>query len=161
MQNFDEALRPAYGLPHALCVHRETCGEAAVLERDGGFYACDHFVDPEHLVGNIRERSVASLGRDPRMRAFGLAKREGLASACRGCEVLNYCNGGCPKDRLLPSPDGRESLSYLCHAYKRFFTHARPALERLAEHMKAGTRLREFTAEGPASSGLAPPLSGP
>ena len=47
----DEALRPIYGLPHALCVHRETCGEVAVLERDGGFYACDHFVDADHWSG--------------------------------------------------------------------------------------------------------------
>jgi uncharacterized protein len=25
IQGFDEALRPIYGIPHALCVHRETC----------------------------------------------------------------------------------------------------------------------------------------
>jgi uncharacterized protein len=146
VQNFDEALRPIYGAPHALCIHRETCGEAAALERDGGFYACDHFVDPEHLIGNVRERSVASLGRDPRMLAFGLAKKEGMPQECRACEVLDFCNGGCPKDRIVPAPDGTASLNYLCPAYKRFFAHAGPALTRLAEHMKAGAKLREFGA---------------
>jgi len=144
VQNFDEALRPIYGTPHALCVHRETCGEAAVLERDGGFYACDHFVDPEHLVGNIRERSIADLSCDPRMRAFALEKRERLPTECRGCDVLEFCNGGCPKDRIVPASDGSGRLNYLCPAYKRFFAHARPELKRLADHMKTGAKLREF-----------------
>jgi uncharacterized protein len=146
VQAFDEALRPAYGLPHALCVHRETCGEAAVLEADGGFYACDHFVDPEHLYGNIRERSLAALALDPRMRAFGLAKREALPRACAECGVLAFCNGGCPKDRISIAPGGEAGLNYLCAAYKRFFEHARPALERLAAHLKAGLKLRDFRA---------------
>ena len=144
VQAFDEALRPVYGAPHALCFHRETCGEAAVLERDGGFYACDHFVDAVHLIGNIRARSVASLARDARMLAFGAAKRDGLPRACLECEQLAFCNGGCPKDRLSPAPDGNGMINYLCPAYRRFFAHARPALERLAAHMKAGKALLDF-----------------
>lgn len=36
VQAFGEALRPIYGAPHALCIHRETCGDVAFLERDGG-----------------------------------------------------------------------------------------------------------------------------
>jgi uncharacterized protein len=146
VQAFDEALRPIYGLPHALCVHRETCGDVAVLERDGGFYACDHFVDPDHLVGNIRERSLASLAADPRMRAFGLAKRDSLPRSCKECEVLAFCNGGCPKDRIIPSGEAAAEggLNYLCPAYKRFFAHCQPTLERLAAHMKAGLKLRDF-----------------
>jgi uncharacterized protein len=148
VQNFDEALRPIYGSPHALCIHRETCGEAAVLERDGGFYACDHFVDPEHLIGNIREKSVASLADDPRMLAFGAAKRDSLPGVCKECEFLAFCNGGCPKDRIVASPDGSGKLNYLCPAYRRFFAHCRPELERLAAHMKAGRRLAEFGRPG-------------
>jgi uncharacterized protein len=150
VQAFDEALRPVYGLPHALCIHRETCGEAAVLERDGGFYACDHFVDPEHLIGNIRERDIADLALDPRMLAFGLAKRDALPRACKDCDVLAFCNGGCPKDRISIAPGGEAGLNYLCPAYKRFFAHARPGLERLAAHMKAGRKLRDFSLEKPA-----------
>jgi uncharacterized protein len=149
VQAFDEALRPVYGLLHALCVHRETCGEAAVLERDGGFYACDHFVDPDHRIGSIRERSLADLALDPRMLAFGLAKRASLPRACRDCEALPSCNGGCPKDRISIAPDGEAGLNYLCPAYKRFFAHARPELERLAAHMKAGGKLRDFRPENP------------
>ena len=35
IQLFDEALRSACGLPHALCIFRESCGDAIVLEHDG------------------------------------------------------------------------------------------------------------------------------
>ncbi len=140
VQTFDEALRPIYGVPHALCVHRETCGDVAVLERDGSFYACDHFVDDEHLIGRLGDRSLAELFSDRRMLDFGRAKREALPRVCLDCGVLASCNGGCPKDR-----DG-EGLNRLCAAYRRFFLHSRPQLTRLAAHMKAGKSLRSFSA---------------
>jgi uncharacterized protein len=148
VQAFDEALRPVYGVPHVLCIHRETCGDAAVLEHDGSFYACDHFVDPEHLIGNIRERKLRDLAADPAMRRFGRAKRDSLPRFCRECEVLAFCNGGCPKDRLGNAPDGEAGLNYLCPAYKAFFLHAGPRLVRLAAHMKTGKPLRAFRAAG-------------
>lgn len=149
IQTFDEALRPIYGLPHALCIHAETCGRVAVLERDGNFYACDHFVDPEHLIGNLRERDMTSLINDPRMIAFGRLKKETLPRVCRACAVLASCNGGCPKDRIIPDPEGGFPSNYLCPAYQRFFAHAQPALERLATHIKAGRALREFRMKSP------------
>jgi uncharacterized protein len=143
VQTFDEALRPYCGLPHALCVHREECGDVAVLESDGSFYACDHFVDGEHLIGNLRERSLASLSSDPALLAFGAAKRSSLPPSCLACEHLASCNGGCPKDRFAPAPDGPSN--YFCAAYKRFFSHSGPVLALLASHMRAGRRLREFS----------------
>jgi len=146
IQTFDEALRPIYGIPHALCVHRETCGDAAVLEHDGGFYACDHFVDPDHLIGNLTHKDLADLAQDPRMRRFGDAKKDSLPTACRECSELAMCNGDCPKDRFAVSPNGDPGVNYLCPAYKGFFQHSRPDLQRLAAHMKAGRSLRSFHA---------------
>ena len=148
IQNFDEALRPIYGLPHALCVHRETCGEVAVLERDGGFYACDHFVDADHLVGNLHEWSLGDLAADPRMVSFGNAKRDTLPSACRECDVLAWCNGGCPKDRGPADHGEPGGINRLCPAYRRFFRHCRPELTRLAAHLHEGRSPREFRPMG-------------
>jgi uncharacterized protein len=148
VQAFDEALRPVYGVPHALCVHRETCGEAAVLEHDGSFYACDHFVDQEHCIGNIRDRELRDLAADPAMLRFGMDKRDRLPRCCRECSVLDFCNGGCPKDRLETAPDGEGGLNRLCPAYKTFFLHAKPGLALLAAHMKAGKSLRAFKVSG-------------
>jgi uncharacterized protein len=145
IQTFDEALRPIYGIAHALCVHRETCGDVAVLEHDGGLYMCDHFVDADHLVGNLRQRPLADLVADPRLARFGADKRDRLPRTCRECDVLAACNGGCPKDRSAAlTPDGEPGLNYLCPAYKRFFRHSRPGLGRLAAHMKSGRSLRSF-----------------
>jgi len=145
VQAFDEALRPIYGAPHALCVHREACGDVAVLESDGSFFACDHFVDRAHLIGNLSDSSLAALSDDPRMVAFGREKRDALPRACLDCEFLASCNGGCPKDRFV-----RDGLNYFCPAYRRFFAHSRPALTRLAAHMKAGKSLRSFE-DGPGA----------
>ncbi len=145
IQNIDEALRPIYGLPHALCIHRETCGDVAVLERDGAFYACDHFVDAGHLIGSLHERSLGDLAADPRMIDFGNAKRDTLPRVCHGCDVLSWCNGGCPKDRAPAVCGEAGGVNRLCAAYQKFFRYCRPELTRLAAHMHAGRPLREFT----------------
>jgi uncharacterized protein len=150
VQNFDEALRPIYGMPHALCVHSPECGKVVVLERDGSLYACDHFVDGEHFLGVLGERSLAELLADPRLSAFGAAKRGTLPRRCRECEHLASCNGGCPKDRIAPSSDGEGAINRLCPAYERFFAASRPALEALAAHMKAGRALKAFRFRSPS-----------
>jgi uncharacterized protein len=138
VQTFDEAARPACGLEHSLCVFRETCGDVPVLEHNGDFYACDHFVDPEHRYGNIRQTPLADLLASEAQQRFGLAKRNTLPRHCRECEVLALCHGGCPKDRFIRTPDGEPGLNYLCAGYKRFFIHSRPALARLGELWRGG-----------------------
>ena len=131
VQTFDEAARPAMGLEHSLCVFRETCGQIPVLEHNGDFFPCDHFVDPEHRIGNIRETPLDRLLDSPVQRRFGAVKRDALPRYCRRCEVLDMCNGGCPKYRFIRSPDGEPGLNYLCAGLKRFFLHSRAPLARL------------------------------
>jgi len=132
IQNFEEAERPFRGLDHAICVSRETCGDVVVVEHNGDFYACDHFVEPAHRLGTIRERPLVDLLESPELRAFGRRKRDTLPRYCQECEVLSSCNGGCPKDRFILTPDGEASLNYLCPGLKRFFVHSRPYLQRMA-----------------------------
>jgi uncharacterized protein len=146
IQFFDEALRPALGLPHALCIFRETCGDIHVLEHNGDLYACDHFVEPNHRIGSLRERPLGDLICEPTLRAFGQRKRDALPLSCRQCDVLAWCNGGCPKDRIARSPQGEPGHCYLCPAYQRFFRHARPVMDRLAAHWQAGLPLESFVA---------------
>lgn len=140
IQTFEEALRPALGLPHALCHFRETCGTALVLEHDGSLYACDHFVDLEHRLGSLREQPLTDLLAHPTLAAFGAAKRDELPTQCRKCDVLTWCHGGCPKDR-----DATTQINVLCPAFRRFFRHCRPAMARLAAHWKSGKPLSEFS----------------
>ncbi|HMD71935.1 MAG TPA: anaerobic sulfatase maturase [Bryobacteraceae bacterium] len=131
VQAFEEAARPALGLEHSLCVFRETCGQVPVLEHNGDFFPCDHYVDPEHRLGNIRETPLAGLLESPAQRAFGEAKRDRLPRYCRECEVLAMCHGGCPKYRFIRTPDGEPGLNYLCAGLKRFFLHSRAPLARM------------------------------
>lgn len=138
IQLFDEATRPALGVEHALCIFRETCGDVPVVEHNGDFFSCDHFVDPEHHLGNIHETPLVEMLESPAQREFGRAKRDALPRYCQECEVLDLCNGGCPKDRFIRTPDGEEGLNYLCAGYKRFFVHSRPYLLKLASLMRAG-----------------------
>lgn len=48
------------------------------------------------------------------------------------------CNGGCPKDRFIKTPDGEQGLNYLCAGLKSFFIHSKPYLKKFAELVDAG-----------------------
>jgi uncharacterized protein len=136
IQAFEEAARPALGLEHSLCVFRETCGQIPVLEHNGDFFPCDHYVDLKHRLGNIRETPLGELLDSEVQRNFGTAKRSALPRYCRECEVLAMCNGGCPKYRFIRTPDGEPGLNYLCAGLKRFFLHSRAPLARLVSRQR-------------------------
>ena len=126
IQIFEEALRTAFNQEHSLCIFREKCGGIPVIERNGDFYSCDHFVEEERLLGNINEQSLKSLLNHPVQKAFGAAKKNTLPQYCIQCEVRDMCNGECPKNRFIATPDGEPGLNYLCEGYKYFFDHSKP-----------------------------------
>jgi len=144
VQLFEESIRTILGQEQALCIFRKTCGDVPVIEHNGDFYACDHFVDAEHCLGNIRTTPLLELLESPAQRAFGRAKANTLPRYCRTCEVRTMCNGECPKNRFLQTPDGESGLNYLCAGYKRFFNHCKPFLAELAalwrrQHLQSQT----------------------
>ena len=132
IQIIEEAARTAFGQEHSLCIFRPVCGDIPVVEGNGDFYSCDHFVDQAHLLGNIRTTPLVDLLESPAQRAFGKAKLEKLSRVCQTCEVLAMCNGECPKNRFMLAPDGEAGLNYLCAGYKKFFTHFRPFVDAVA-----------------------------
>jgi uncharacterized protein len=132
VQIFEEATRTAFNQEHSLCIFRSTCGDIPVVEHNGDFYSCDHFVDVEHRLGNIKETPLVELLESPAQIAFGKAKLETLPCHCRECRVRSMCNGGCPKNRFLKTPDGEPGLNYLCVGYKRFFAHCKPFVSEVA-----------------------------
>jgi len=129
---FEEVARTALGQEHALCIFRKTCGDVPVIEHNGDFFSCDHFVDTQHHLGNILETPLVDLLESPTQRAFGQAKWDTLPRCCQTCEVLEFCHGGCPKDRIVHTPNGETGLNYLCAGYKRFFTHCQPFVAELS-----------------------------
>jgi uncharacterized protein len=123
IQLFESALASWMGLPASLCIFGETCGNAVALEHNGDLYSCDHFVEPNFRLGNIKEQHLLQLVASDQQRAFGNAKRDTLPRFCRECEVRFACNGECPRNRFLNTPDGEAGLNYLCAGYKAFFRH--------------------------------------
>jgi len=138
VQIFEEAARTAFGQEHSLCLFRPVCGDIPVLERNGDVFACDHYVDEAHRLGNIRDKPLVDLVESPALRAFGLAKRDRLPAFCRTCEVLDMCHGECPRNRFVTAPDGEPGLNYLCAGYKRFFNHVRPFVAAVAAEWRRG-----------------------
>jgi len=159
IQIFEEAARTALGQEHTLCIFKKTCGDVPVIEHNGDFFACDHFVDREHHLGNIRETRLVDLIESPTLRTFGQLKRDSLPRYCLECDVLNLCNGGCPKDRILRTPDGEAGLNYLCAGYKSFFAHCRPFLAELSSLRHRETQEGQMPPR-PAHRPQAPPRIG-
>ncbi|MBA4409805.1 MAG: anaerobic sulfatase maturase [Odoribacter sp.] len=133
IQIFEEALRTAFRLEHSLCIFKPVCGRVPVVEHNGDFYSCDHFVGPAHLLGNIGQTSLSDLLESQEQKAFGKAKLDLLPECCQNCEVRDMCNGACPKDRFIETPEGEPGLNYLCEGYKMFFNHCKPFVEEVAE----------------------------
>jgi uncharacterized protein len=138
VQIFDQALSAWLGMEPSLCVFRKTCGRAMAIEHNGDLYSCDHFVEPEYRLGNIHELPIIEMAGSARQQAFGEAKETTLPRYCRECEVRFACNGECPKNRFITTPDGDPGLNYLCAGYRAFFNHIDPVMQRMAAELRAG-----------------------
>ena len=132
VQIFEEAARTAFNQEHSLCIFRKMCGGIPVIEHNGDFYCCDHFVESDFHLGNIRETPLVALLEHPSQKSFGQQKWNTLPRYCLECEVREMCNGECPKNRLIQTPDGESGLNYLCTGYRRFFNHCRPFIDDVA-----------------------------
>ena len=137
VQMFDVTLGDYVG-QRSLCVFAPTCGSALALEHNGDLYSCDHFVEPKYRLGNIKENSMAELVASPQQRKFGQDKHDALPRYCRECEVRFACNGGCPKDRFINTPDGEPGLNYLCAGYKMFFKHVDRPMRMMTDLLRRG-----------------------
>jgi uncharacterized protein len=137
VQTFDVALGSWLG-QHNLCIFSPTCGGALALEHNGDLYSCDHYVEPDHLLGNILKTPMAELVASKKQRTFGQHKLDSLPRYCRECEVRFACHGECPRNRFITTPDGEPGLNYLCAGYKLFFNHIDPAMKTMASMLRQG-----------------------
>jgi uncharacterized protein len=125
VMNFEWAMNAWPGNPSPVCIFSRNCGRAVALEHNGSVYACDHYVYPDYLLGNVLKDNLGEMVDRSVASGFGPHKEETLPRWCRECEVLNSCWGGCPKHRFTTSPHGEPGLHYMCAGYKKFFTHIR------------------------------------
>ncbi len=148
VQTFEAAMRNYFGAAGSgLCVFNETCGAGLALEHNGDLYSCDHFVEPEHLLGNIRDLPMLDMVGSPQQQAFGAAKRDTLPPMCRTCDVRFACHGECPKNRFLMTPEGDPGLNYLCAGYMSFFRHIDRPARAIVRLLRAGREASEVMAQ--------------
>ncbi|MDA8308830.1 MAG: anaerobic sulfatase maturase [Deltaproteobacteria bacterium] len=136
--NFDGALAGWLGRAGTVCIFAPTCGLGLALEHNGDLYSCDHFVEPAYYLGNILENHMVELVASPMQQKFGRDKQDALPQYCLECDFLSVCNGECPKNRFIRTPDGEGGLNYLCAGYRAFFMHADPAMRLMAQLIRSG-----------------------
>lgn len=137
VQIFDQSLSAWLGIEPSLCVFKKQCGRAIAMEHNGDVYSCDHFVDSDHLLGNLTVIPLTDLVNSQQQQTFGQNKETTLPSYCKSCDVRFACNGECPKNRFLQTPDGEDGLNYLCAGYKKFFKHIDKPMKKMADLIKS------------------------
>lgn len=95
--------------PHG-CIFQTECFEHFIcIDPEGGIYPCGHFADEHsHCLGSIWK----GITTDPRPMLKEQAMKDPV---CTSCEILSYCNRGCPANRA----DGQ--IRMLCEDYKILF----------------------------------------
>ena len=134
---FDIALGSWLG-QHNACIVSPVCGASLAMEHNGDVYSCDHYVEPDHYLGNIKDRHLGALVSSEKQRRFGRAKYETLPKYCRECPVLFACYGECPRNRFTTAPDGEPGLNYLCAGYKAFFEHIDEPMKTMSQLVRNG-----------------------
>lgn len=138
VQHFDAALAAWVRARPEMCIFSPTCGTALVLEHNGDLYSCDHFVESEHLLGNILDTPLVELVASDAQLRFGLDKHDALPRYCLECPVRFACHGECPKNRFVSTPDGESGFNYLCAGYRAFFAHVDSPMRQMALLLRQG-----------------------
>ncbi|CAI0779891.1 anaerobic sulfatase maturase [Serratia entomophila] len=128
VMNFEQTMAKMAGQTGS-CVINETCGGNLIVEANGDVYSCDHFVYPEHKLGNINQTQPERLVNSAENINFGQSKLTNISKDCLNCSVRPVCNGGCPKHRFNLSSDGRPNKNYFCEGFSLHLNHALPMMD--------------------------------
>jgi uncharacterized protein len=143
VQIFETCLGVWLGAKSSICIFQPTCGQCLVLEHNGDLYSCDHYVQPDALLGSIHEKTISDMVQSAQQKAFGMDKQESLPKACQRCEVLFICNGGCPKNRINRIKKGDHHINHLCQGYKTFFSHVQEPMRLMASLIQMQRQVTE------------------
>ncbi|MFW9878578.1 MAG: anaerobic sulfatase maturase [Candidatus Thorarchaeota archaeon] len=137
IRHFDSIIEYLVNRQYNACYMGKNCCKYFVVEYDGSVYPCDFFVREDLLLGNVLENNWEDIIDSLIYRKFGFNKSK-WSKNCLNCPFMELCNGDCQKFR-----DGSfqkaNHQSFLCKGWKRFYTHALPSLEYIAEKIKNGS----------------------
>ena len=129
IQLFDATLANWVGVAPGICTMAKECGHAGVMEYNGDVYSCDHFVYPEHKLGNLSQHTIYEMMNSDRQKDFSKMKYRLLPQQCKECKYQFACHGECPKNRFIRDCYGNPGLNYLCKGYYQFFKHVAPYMD--------------------------------
>lgn len=106
------------------CAHSSCLTKWLCMNPDGDLYPCAKNCPTEFRMCNISEieriSSAFSTEGFRRILAGTVARRE----KCKGCEIFQYCNGGCSIDALCEG-DIENNGGDSCRIYKAVFSHVK------------------------------------
>ncbi|MFO8057749.1 MAG: anaerobic sulfatase maturase [bacterium] len=154
-RNFDALLNiHLTGQPN-MCTFGKRCGEYLVIEHNGDVYPCDFFVEDKWKLGNVYEKKLSEFFSHPLMKSFARAKSQRPAE-CEQCKWVEWCHGGCLKDRLPDRASG-PGRTYFCPAYQALFETTYDDMERwVKEYREKEAQQAAAAGAGPDSAGAAP-----
>lgn len=138
IQLFDATLANWVGQAPGICTMAKECCHAGVMEFNGDVYSCDHFVYPEHKLGNLHDKTITEMMYSDQQKEFSKMKHQMLPQQCRECNYLFACHGECPKNRFINDKYGNYGLNYLCSGYYKFFKHVTPYMDFMKGELEAG-----------------------
>jgi uncharacterized protein len=127
--------------PH-ICTNQATCPTTLVFEQNGDAYPCDFFIHPSYKLGNISTDSLESLINNEKMGKF-LEMKPSLPDACKSCEYLSLCHGGCPRNRI--NDNNIVDVDYFCSSFKQIYRYAHERMVDLTTSIKKD-RINELKA---------------
>jgi anaerobic sulfatase-maturating enzyme len=132
---FDNLVNMLLGHYPEACGMMGICGNNYVVEADGAVYPCDFYVLDGYKLGNINTDDFSVL--DEKRKEIGFVEKSFIRSPdCEKCEFYPICRGGCRRDRDN-FQTGKIDKTYLCAAYKRFFSYALPRLSTVARFIES------------------------
>lgn len=133
VQLFENILAAWLGQTPSLCTMQSSCGSSLIIEQNGDIYSCDHYVFPEHKLGNVKKDDLGAMVSSKKQRAFGMMKTD-LPRACAQCEWKFTCHGGCPKHRIHRVDNHWHN--HLCPGFKAMYAHMDPYLRFMADRLR-------------------------
>lgn len=126
LDGYIDLIKFGYPSRRGICsVSRNCCSTRLFFENTGDVYFCGSFCKPEILLGNVFNDSIGRLF--SRLANKNVYKRlahryENIKKACKGCEFLSICNGGCPAF-AYDEGDMFSKSDFWCAVNKIFFSH--------------------------------------
>lgn len=112
------------------CYYSEDCQTwHLTVAPDGTAYPCVNLDGDEYRLGNILTDPLDQILNSPVRQAWHERPRRIREGACRGCDVLELCRGGCPNHTVAYGRDlyGRDPF---CTVHRNLFRQLRGILRR-------------------------------